>query len=72
MTRFVDATDFSCRTPISGNPGPDMLICGNATLPGRTFCPECKPRLYYRPTARELRGLDFKAGRPIQPVRTAR
>lgn len=49
-----------------------MMLCGNETIPGRTCCQECKTRLYYRPTARELRGLDFKAGRPIQPMKVTR
>lgn len=61
MTRFVDATDATCRTPLvmaHNVPGPDMLICGQQTLRGRTCCEACHSRLYYKPTKQGLANLD--------------
>lgn len=46
--RFADAGRRECQTPISGEPGPDMQVCGERTVPGRTCCPACLPRLYWR------------------------
>ena len=71
MTPFVDIRDGQCRAPLSGSPGPAMMLCGEKALPGQSWCATCRPRLFYRPTNRELRGLDFKAGRPIQPLKVA-
>jgi len=42
--RFVDAGPHSCRFPLSGEPGPDMLVCGapvadrHGRLLSRTHC----------------------------------
>lgn len=65
-TTFLAVTDQQCRTPMSGNPGPDMIVCGEATKPGSSYCPECHARFYYKPTARALKTMDFIVGRPVK------
>jgi hypothetical protein len=65
-TTFVAVTDQQCRAPVSGAPGPDMLVCGEATKPGSVYCPECHTRFYYKPTIRAIKALDFMAGRPLR------
>lgn len=67
--RFIDTRDRQCRTPVSGTPGPDMLVCGAETPPGRSDCPACRKRLYYRPTKTQIKAIDATAGRPFEPTR---
>jgi uncharacterized OB-fold protein len=50
---------------MDGLPGPDMLVCGAKSVPARTFCVDCRARLYYRPTKTELKTVDWTAGKPL-------
>lgn len=70
MIRFLDTDAKHCRTPISGDPGPDMLVCGQPPVPGKSSCSECRARLYYRPTKTELKTLDWVAKQPPGNRRT--
>lgn len=56
--RFLDVANNQCRTPVSGTPGPDMLVCGAPVLPGRTCCAKCRRKLYYRPTVKARAAVD--------------
>lgn len=66
MIRFADAETNSCRRPVDGAPGPDMLICGEDTFAGSSYCRTCRARLYYRPSQREINALDYAAGKPLK------
>ena len=52
---FVDLLDHSLKAPnqcrfIAGEAaGRDTLYCGNETLPGESWCANCKNIIYYRP-----------------------
>lgn len=65
MISFLTATERQCKTPVSGEPGPEMMVCGEPALPGRTACAICRPRLYYRPTKIELNRIDHSAAKPL-------
>lgn len=68
MIAFTDATDRSCRAPVAmadNPPGPEMWICGEPALLGRTACAECRARLYYTPTSQQLKTLDWAARRSL-------
>ncbi|MFD1330776.1 hypothetical protein ACFQ4O_02060 [Methylopila musalis] len=46
---FLDARFDQCRRPLWDDsrrtPVADMMVCGAATLPGRTYCAECRGTL---------------------------
>ncbi|QIG74352.1 hypothetical protein EVC08_040 [Rhizobium phage RHph_N65] len=68
MIAFIAATDSSCRAPVimaDNPPGPDMWICGEPALPGKTACAECRARLYYKPNSQQLKTLDWAASRSL-------
>jgi hypothetical protein len=71
-TTFLAVGSNQCRAPVvmaHNPPGPDMIVCGEATKPGSAYCPECRARLYYRPGKRELNAMDFTIGTPLRPVK---
>jgi hypothetical protein len=67
MIPFIDTETHHCRTPLvmaHNPPGPDMLVCGQPTVPGKTYCTSCRAVLYYRPTKTELKSLDWLPPKP--------
>lgn len=53
---FINSTRDQCMTPVAGEPGPRMQVCGAPVMPGRTCCAECYTRLYH-PVDRKTVGI---------------
>ena len=60
---FIDATRDQCMTPVEGDPGPQMQVCGAPVIPGRTCCPDCRSKLYERPTSKATAEIEVTAKR---------
>lgn len=63
---LIDVEHGHCRTVLGPTNGPRTVMCGERALPGTNTCRDCRARFYYRPTVRELKGLDYAAGRPLK------
>lgn len=58
MIPFHEAEPNSCRAPASGDPGPDMLICGEPKLPIGSYCAACRSLFYVQPTEKAIRAIE--------------
>lgn len=48
MTTLLSAGYGQCRTPLWGDSTPNShaaFVCGRPSLPGKSYCTECRPRL---------------------------
>lgn len=66
---FIATTRDQCMTPVAGEPGPHMQVCGTSVIPGRTCCADCHARLYYTPDRVAVGKLEVAAKRSVRQQR---
>jgi hypothetical protein len=63
---FLDRRNDQCCTPMSGDPGPRMEVCGAPVKPGTVYCSKHYHRFYVpvtRGTVRMVKETAIRSGR---------
>lgn len=49
---FLESREGQCRFPVSDEPNLEMMVCGDLTKKGSSYCPKCHA-LVYVPASRQ-------------------